>query len=322
MGGGRFGGDDGAGDAGVAAAALRHRDAAAAAAGAVRDAQGCALGKTSKSRSSRRPTAGITVGAVDAKDRPFGALIHMDHLEMERGPEAAMSAKYCLNITDERTGFFSPHPCSKRDKETVLDFVHKFEGPDLAVRRWWTDSAPELAAAASVVRPQRPSAHHRSPPHRPQASGRAECMSRLSVEGDRSLLQQAGMSERWWPLAIRHRAACYNAYRVDEAGMAPWFRRFNMHAQYNAYPFGSLVVFRPPKGSSAPKEEAEQRTTRKWKSRLVPAVLVGNGLARDIARGIIIWSPPWPASCQMAGPPEFLLERSQMMSFRLMFLFP
>ena len=48
---------------------------------------GCMMGKTVKSRSQRRPVPGVTVQSQDAVDKPFGAMVHMDHLEMERGTE-------------------------------------------------------------------------------------------------------------------------------------------------------------------------------------------------------------------------------------------
>ena len=39
------------------------------------------MGKTTKSRSQRRPLPGVTVQSPDADQRPFGAMIHMDHIQ-------------------------------------------------------------------------------------------------------------------------------------------------------------------------------------------------------------------------------------------------
>ena len=50
---------------------------------------GCLMAKSVKSRSQRRATPGVTVQAPDAESQPFGTMIHMDHIEMEHGTEAA-----------------------------------------------------------------------------------------------------------------------------------------------------------------------------------------------------------------------------------------
>ena len=38
-----------------------------------------------------------------------------------------------------------------RDAEAVVDAVHRFNDPQSEIRRWWTDSALEFAAAAGTV---------------------------------------------------------------------------------------------------------------------------------------------------------------------------
>ena len=82
------------------------------------------MGKTAKSRSQRRQIPGVTVQSPDAETQPFGAMVHMDHIEMERGSEAAQAARYSLNIHDEKTEFLMCFPCRKRNTETVLDSVN------------------------------------------------------------------------------------------------------------------------------------------------------------------------------------------------------
>ena len=64
-----------------------------------------------------------------------------------------------------------------------MDAVHRFDNDVPAVRRGWTDAAPEVAFAAQTIRATRPLAHYTSAPHRPQANGRAERVNRLLIEG-------------------------------------------------------------------------------------------------------------------------------------------
>ena len=53
---------------------------------------GCAMGKTAKSRSQRRPRPRMTVQILDAEERPFGAMVYMGYVDMERGSEVAQRA--------------------------------------------------------------------------------------------------------------------------------------------------------------------------------------------------------------------------------------
>ena len=82
------------------------------------------MGKTPKSHSRGRKQPGVAVTSQDAEARPLGAMIHMDHIQMETGSEAFLAARYCLNIHDEKTNFFMPFPSHKRDAEAVLVLVH------------------------------------------------------------------------------------------------------------------------------------------------------------------------------------------------------
>ena len=100
-------------------------------------------------------------------ERPFGAMLHMDHIQMETGSEASRAARYCLNVHDEKTYFFIAFPSHSRLAEGVLDAVHRFDDANPTIRRWWTDSAPEFSAAARTIPTTRPLAHYRSTPYRP-----------------------------------------------------------------------------------------------------------------------------------------------------------
>ena len=108
-------------------------------------------------------------------------------------------------------------------------------------------------------------------------------MNHLAIEGTRSLLMQSGLSERWWPLAIARRVCCYNAFLFSSKdGLTLWERRFGQKADYTVYPVGAMVLFKPAgPGIKLVDDHASsgKKQAKKWKSRLVPALLVGTALS-------------------------------------------
>ena len=77
-----------------------------------------------------------------------------------------------------------------------------------------------------------------------------------------------GLLERWWPLAIIMWAVMYNATFRGADGFTPWQRR---------YPFGDLALCKHPDDAPVPriKNGSDKSITRKWRNRLVPAIVVG-----------------------------------------------
>ena len=96
--------------------------------------EGCGLAKAAKSPSRRRALRFTDVLPVREPEEEFGALIHADHIEMERASEAARSARYCLNVHDERTSFFRPFPVHKKDTNSVVDALHEFDSCPLVCK--------------------------------------------------------------------------------------------------------------------------------------------------------------------------------------------
>ena len=89
------------------------------------------------------------------------------------------------------------------------------------------------------------------------------------------MLLQSGLTERWWTLAIQHWAMCYIASHEDSHGRTPSYMKFGDRAPFKVYPFGSLVMFKPPKEHPVSKVEAGKKETKKWRSRLVPSIFTG-----------------------------------------------
>ena len=101
---------------------------------------GCDWGKTSKTRSRRRTQPKVTVAAPDAIAFPFGAMIHLYHIAMERNSEASRAARCSKSIREKPASVWSS--LHTRDAEAVVDTTHQFDDGQPAVRRCWADAAP------------------------------------------------------------------------------------------------------------------------------------------------------------------------------------
>ena len=87
----------------------------------------------------------------------------------------------------------------------------------------------------------------------------------------------SGLPDRWWPLAIQQWATCYNASVTGRDGFTPWQRRFGEKAPFTVYPFGALVLFKLAGAAIKAVDFTDSAAPRskKWSSRLIPALLVG-----------------------------------------------
>ena len=74
--------------------------------------------------------------------------------------------------------------------------MKQFQGPDTVVY-FYSDNAPELINASKEMK----WAHDPALPYRPETDGVAENKVKDVVNGARTLLQQAGLPEKWWPYA-------------------------------------------------------------------------------------------------------------------------
>ena len=79
---------------------------------------GCDMGKAAKSPSRRRMQPFTQVKAPEVESEPFGALVHMDHIEMDRCSEAAATARYALNIHTNVLVSFDRIPCTDATRTT------------------------------------------------------------------------------------------------------------------------------------------------------------------------------------------------------------
>ena len=174
-----------------------------------------------------------------------------------------------LHMLDERTQFAGVFPGSSRKAEAVIAAHHAFDDVVPEIRRWWSDNAPEFAAASRKLRELHPFAHFCSIPHVPQSNGIIERFNRTALEGALALLSMTVFPSTWWPLAITTWCMMHNGFKLGEDGFTPYFRRFGQHPECRQYPFGSLVFVAP--GKKVVKAV-------KWEHKMLPYVFVGVGV--------------------------------------------
>ena len=135
----------------------------------------------------KRRSKGATLGLTgpDVALKPFGALVHIDWLEMN-GSKAHGIAATALLITDQETEFLGVLPSKRKlASDVVLRALHDFDDPDSpAIRRLLSDRAPEFFSAGRTLRSSRPFAHFVTVPYR--HASKAERTNRTAVESTRA----------------------------------------------------------------------------------------------------------------------------------------
>ena len=102
---------------------------------------------------------------------------------------------------------------------------------------------PELIEAAKELGWR----HSTSSPGRPATNGIAERAVRTVLEGARTVLQQSGLSTKWWSRAVRYYCLVYNVtYKARGAEGTPWELRHGEPFGGTLYPFGSQIYYMPP----------------------------------------------------------------------------
>ena len=155
----------------------------------------CDEGKHLHKYRRRRATPFVQLIGSDAVEAPFGTLVHLDWIEVKRNTVAYRAARRALIFTDDITKFLGGSPSNSNTKEVVVESVHGFDDVPPAIRRWWSDRAPELEAASRYIRTIRPLAHFTSIPWR--HAPRAERSNRSATGGATAVLMQSGLSEAW-----------------------------------------------------------------------------------------------------------------------------
>ena len=89
--------------------------------------------------------AALWLTGPDVTLRPFGALVHIDWLEMKSGSKAHRIAAGALLIKDQETEFLGVLPSKRKLASEVIRALHDFDDPGSpAIRRLISDRSPEF----------------------------------------------------------------------------------------------------------------------------------------------------------------------------------
>ena len=233
----------------------------------VRGCFGCDHGKALHpyKRRSKGATLGLT--GPDVALKPFGALVHIDWLEMKNGSRAHGIVARALLITDQETEFLGVQPSKHKLASEVVRALHDFGDPGSpAIRRLLSDRALEYLSAVRTLRSSRPFAHFVTVPYR--HASEAERTNRTAVESTRASLLQAGFPDTWWAVCMIYFVAMWNGHMRGRDWFTPYQRRHGEDATYRMYPWGSLVFAHLHKLAVVEDEDESDR----WRSKLTPCI--------------------------------------------------
>eukprot|EP00972_Heterocapsa_arctica_P021852 3214498-Heterocapsa_arctica.AAC.1 len=100
-------------------------------------------------------------------------------------------------ILDHATTWVETHPTCGKSADEAAAALELFQGARQNIKVMFTDNAPELVKAIALLKIK----HDTSTPYRSTTNSVAEGMNRKVLEGTRTVLEQAGLSPRWWPHA-------------------------------------------------------------------------------------------------------------------------
>ena len=207
-----------------------------------------------RAKMQAKPARSIKNRARDADyvaPTKFGEKVTADHL-IARGEEdhGFNDSRAAIVIYDLGSKWIECHAAADKSADMTREAMNNFQGSTDVVQSFYSDSSPELNAAAR----QMGWVHPKATPGRPDNNGVAERAVRRVIGGARTILEHAGLNPSWWPLATKHFCVTHNIEEV--AGTSPFKVRFpNSSFDGEQLPFGCLIDFKPSpvKGKVAPK---------------------------------------------------------------------
>ena len=130
----------------------------------------------------------------------FGDLINADHIiSQSDDAQGLMGERDALIIVDRYSDYIDVFPVMRKTTEDAHAGFVEFLGTDKPTDMYiWSDSSPELnKAVKQLLLP-----HGRATPGRHQAKSYCERTVRRVVEGTRALLENAGLPQCFWSLAV------------------------------------------------------------------------------------------------------------------------
>jgi hypothetical protein len=192
----------------------------------------------------------------EAKPTKFGEAVTADHFIAKDedlspdgyGPPAG------LVIYDLGTAWLECYPVDSKKSHECFHCYNDFVSPKETVQSFYCDNAGELLTAANDIGWKLGT----STPGRSETNGVAETKVKKVVRGTTTILDHAGFTPDWWPVAVRHFCFTNN---FSAKGDSPYNKRFDKNFHGMSIPFGALVDFRrsntrDPVGKFTPKAVA------------------------------------------------------------------
>ena len=128
---------------------------------------------------------------------------------------------------------------------------------------FYSDCAREL----KIVGEELANMHDTSTPYRPESNSICERGIRTMLEGCRAALIQAGLPERFWPIACAHQCFATAVSEQRDGSPSPYWLRHGEDFGGWRLPLGSLVHYRPPR--------PVLKGLHKMAPRSIPGVFIG-----------------------------------------------
>ena len=179
---------------------------------------------------------------LEGSPSDWGHTLLADHYVVGELGLGIEDERYGLLLKDLGTSFLGNFAVTDKTTNATIMMLREFGGPDTNWTFMASDNAKELVGAAKYEN----MLHLPSTPWRPTSNSLIEREVGLLSGGTRALLAQSGLSHLWWP----HAAKCYvharNVVPRAPGEATPWHDRFGEKWHGPLFPFGCMVVYRPP----------------------------------------------------------------------------
>ena len=125
-------------------------------------------------------------------------------------------------ILDRFTRWLQAYAAKTKAAVECVKFFKRFLGPQCKPEHVYTDNSQEFIASLKELGWP----HDTSTPHRSQTNGVIERANRSASEGSSCALVQSGLSEEWWPEALRCYCFLRNVSDILLDKITPFEKRF------------------------------------------------------------------------------------------------
>ncbi len=187
----------------------------------------------------------------------FGQSVTADHVYCASEEMQGFTGdKDIVIIHDIATKWTDAFPVRSKTADDATYAINEFRGREY-LHHVYVDNSGELNKSIKGLGFPKGS----STPGIPQSNGIIENYVKLTLNGAKVILEQAGLPACFWPEAVRHYWCCRNTVVVDDNVPTPWEQRHGTHWLGQHVPFGARVRFKPSPLATrnAPKTSPDTR---------------------------------------------------------------